>query len=131
MEIKKVAGGWEYNGILWKDYDQLLASIKAEESSPGTDINSKAKLRFVYDSSQGQDCLGYYVAQYLDKPKTSITSLAQEIGVSRETIYKWIEGSQPSAKNIHKVAEVLDVTIDQLVNIYTLAYSKKLELEWR
>lgn len=130
MAIKKVDGGWEYDGILWKDYDQLLASIEAEKRSPGSSLDGSQKLRFVYDDSQGKDCLGYYVARYLERPHTSIAELAKRIGVSRETIYKWIEGSQPSAKNIPKVSEVLGVSIERLIAIYTLAYSKKLEQEW-
>lgn len=130
MAIKKVEGGWEYDGILWQDYDQLLASIEAEKRSPGSSLDSTQKLKFVYDDSQGEDCLGYYVARYLEKPHNSISKLAKSIGVSRETIYKWIEGSQPSAKNIPKVSEVLGVSIERLVAIYTLAYSRKLKQEW-
>lgn len=130
MEIKKVDGGWEYDDIIWEDYDDLLASIEAEKRSPGSNIDSNQKLRFVYDDSQGKDCFGYYVARYLEKPHSSITDLASRIGVSRETIYKWIDGSQPSAKNIHKVAEVLGVSIERLIAIYTLQYSKRLKNEW-
>lgn len=46
------------------------------------------------------------------------TDLAQKLGVSMKTVQSWEGGrSQPRLRHIPKLAEVLDVPTDQLVEI--------------
>lgn len=85
MEIKKVKGGWEYNGIVCSNKADLEDAIRAEKENP-TPKALLPELKLVWHPEMGTDCLEYEIAQYLAKPGNNIKTLTDLIsGKNRET----------------------------------------------
>lgn len=80
MEIKKVDGGWEYDGVVCTNKEDLIASIEADKEVPPTDSSDspEQELEIIWEPSMGKDCLEYYIAQYLILPGKDLQSLRHE-----------------------------------------------------
>ena len=55
------------------------------------------------------------VKDLCDKQGIPIMALEQKAGLSNGTINGWKGGSKPLAESLYKVAQVLNVTIDDLI----------------
>lgn len=81
MEIKKVPGGWEYQGIVRGNKEELLESIAAEHQS--SDLAEPQpedkKFELVWDPDMGKSCLRYFVALYLAERGNTLHTLQNEL----------------------------------------------------
>ena len=58
----------------------------------------------------------------------SVTELAKRVGVSRTTLYKWInKTSMPTLKELFKLSDVLSITVNKIV----LDFKKESEVKWK
>ena len=48
----------------------------------------------------------------------TITKLANDVGVSRPTVYGWYNGKEPSVQDIIKLAQVLNVQSSKIFKDY-------------
>lgn len=58
--------------------------------------------------------------ELLKKNRYSVPVLAEELGVSCPTIYKWVhKEAEPSPKRVKALAEKLNVTVAELIDVLT------------
>ena len=61
--------------------------------------------------------LGENIARYRNEKGLSQEKVAEYIGVSRQAVTKWESNiSRPSSDNLFKLAEILEVSVDNLLN---------------
>ena len=59
---------------------------------------------------------GQRIMQLLTESKIDVKTLANTIGISNQSVYKWINGrSLPTLENIYQISKILDVPIDEIV----------------
>lgn len=64
----------------------------------------------------------YEIQKALDEKNLSIYKLAKITGIRDSTLHNYKRGSEPSFKNICKIADALDVSLD---------YFRKEESQWK
>lgn len=113
MGIEKVKDGWLYDGLLFvkkKDAEAAMKASEQEQSLPeGFEEDREKKIHLLYDDEDARS-FGFFVFQFLKKHKgkKTIKAVAQEIGVSKQTFFKWINGeSMPSAKHCRDIKRVM------------------------
>lgn len=104
MEIKKTAKGWEYDGVVFTDEMSAEAARSATLESAGHEIESeKLEARLIYDNERPTS-FGLFVTAHLKQSGCSIARLATDLGVSRQTIFDWINAkSIPTRKNVEAI----------------------------
>ena len=116
MEIKKTKHGWEYDGVVFTKKSDAIEAKKATEQNKDLPISLQdqtKKTTMIYDSEK-HTSFGFFVASYIQKTKgkKTILALSNEIGVSKQTFFKWINGeclpSHKHVKNIKKVMKCSD-----------------------
>ena len=72
--------------------------------------------------------IGEKMTEY--KPDMTYEGLAEKLGVSRESVYKWrIQANQPPLKMIYRIAKILNCSAQQLIYDYIdQDYSVKTDL---
>lgn len=78
MAIKKVAGGWEYDGIVMTDKQDLIDAIEAEQADP-TPKRPLPEAVLLWTPEMGNSDLNYKLAQYLMQPGNDLQSLEKLI----------------------------------------------------
>lgn len=76
MEIKKVEGGWEYDGVVMTDKQDLLDAIQAEKEDP-TPERPVPPAHVLWHPEMGTEDFRYELAQYLMQPGNDLQSLAR------------------------------------------------------
>lgn len=120
MEVNKVKGGWSYDGIIFKKKADAFAAKEANEkddSLPSFLKGNKPRSYMIYDSDQPTS-FGLFVSDYITqgKGKRTIQGLSDEIGVSKQTFFKWINGeSFPSEKHVAQIKKVMKCSDKVLV----------------
>ena len=62
--------------------------------------------------------LGQYISKRRKHMRLTQTDLAERVGVSKSAIAKWeLDGGLPDRDNLKKIAEVMDVSVDDLHRI--------------
>ena len=119
MEIKKTPKGWEYDGLLFttkKDALECKASTEKDNTLPEDLKMGSGKVKIIYDSEH-HTSFGYFVSQIIinSKGKLTIKSLAEKIGVSKQTFFSWVNGdSLPSAANTEKIRKITRSTKEDI-----------------
>jgi plasmid maintenance system antidote protein VapI len=139
MEIKKVANGWEYDGIVFTTKkDAKSCKDETEKDAPSMlpkGASPKDKPIFEYDSKDPTS-FGEFVAAYSMKNEISFTDLAKNIGVTKQALYDWINGtSMPSAKNSKNIIDATQCSNAELIsalktNLY-IKLAKSLGMDWQ
>lgn len=109
MEIKKVAKGWEYDGILFKDERSAHLTKEATESALPTKAKSVPQsqdFKLKYDGTKGSS-FGRFIEQVMTKQDKGIVHLARDLSVSRQTLFDWMNAeSVPTIKHLMQLARV-------------------------
>ena len=81
-----------------------------------TDVYEERK--FSKDNAEnGQRALSGYLQEYLRNNACSRYQLAKNLGVGQTTMERWLqEGSMPETAILIRIAELLDMSIDDLLN---------------
>jgi ribosome-binding protein aMBF1 (putative translation factor) len=108
MEIKKTNKGWEYDGILFKDKRSALLTKKASEGVKSAKKKSTSKdAKLLYDGTRNLS-FGKFIEEVLKAQDKSIVQLAADIGVSKQTLFSWMNGD--SIPTLRHLETILDVT---------------------
>ncbi len=108
MEIKKTNKGWEYDGILFKDKRSALLTKKASEGVKSAKKKSTSKdAELLYDGTRNLS-FGKFIEEVLKAQDKSIVQLAADIGVSKQTLFSWMNGD--SIPTLRHLETILDVT---------------------
>lgn len=81
MKIKKVEGGWEYDGVVMTDKQDLLDAIQAEKEDP-TPERPVPSVDFVLHPEFGDEEFRYQLAEYLKQPGNDLQTLTRLIADS-------------------------------------------------
>lgn len=117
MEIKKTKNGWEYAGIVFTDEESARRVQEASEKDNSLPANFPKSPQFElkYDGERPTS-FGSFVTDYLKKNDKTIVAFAEEIGVSRQTLFNWMSGiSLPTGKHAAIIKEVMNCTALQLI----------------
>ncbi len=108
MEIKKTNKGWEYDGILFKDKRSALLTKKASEGVKSAKKKSTSKdAKLLYDGTRNLS-FGKFIEGVLKAQDKSIVQLAADFGVSKQTLFSWMNGD--SIPTLRHLETILDVT---------------------
>ena len=117
MEIKKTSRGWEYDSIVFTDKRSALLTKKASEAAPTSKRSSvpKAKdLQLVYDSNDDVS-FGLFIEKVLKRDDISLVDLAAALGVSRQTLFNWMNGdSIPTRRNLESIMAVTCCSLNEV-----------------
>lgn len=59
---------------------------------------------------------GHKIMELLQKSNISVKTLANTLGVSNQSVYKWINGkSLPTLENMYQISKILNVPIDEIL----------------
>ena len=63
------------------------------------------------------ETFGQRLRQLLKKEKLSQQEVADELNIPRNTVWRWINNqATPESNNLHKLAALLHITVDELLN---------------
>ena len=63
------------------------------------------------------ETLGQRIRRLLKKEKLSQQEVADELNIPRNTVWRWINNqATPESNNLHKLATLLHITVDELLN---------------
>lgn len=62
------------------------------------------------------EAMGKLIEQLLKLKNMSVSDLAELIGVSKVSVGEWLKGKRPSIINICKIADIFNVTVDEIVS---------------
>lgn len=117
MEIKKTKKGWEYAGIVFADEDSARRVQEATDKDDSLPANFPKNPQFElkYDGERPTS-FGSFVTDHLRRNNKTIVALADEIGVSRQTLFNWMAGiSLPTSKHAASIVAIMGCTALQLI----------------
>lgn len=118
MEIKKTAKGWEYDGIIFADKRSAILTKKANESASSafnkSSIPKSGDFYLVYDSAD-EVSFGQFIEKISNKLNMSLVDLAAAFGVSRQTLFNWMNGNSiPTRKNLESIIQVTRCSLNEI-----------------
>lgn len=104
----------EYRKFLIKKIDRLRKEIAYERERP--EPPEKTKLSLAGNLYVPTSCITPHVLEYVKRPYTTVTALAEEAGVSHKTIMNILDANTEWTND--KIAEAVFMALD-LEHIYT------------
>ena len=124
MEIKKVKNGWEYDGLVFTDRSEAEeVKKKSEIDFIESDLVIESP-RVAYDKNKPTS-FGLFVSEYIFKKGGTTTSLAGSLEVSKQVLYKWINGdSIPTKENTLQILKFMKCSKRELSKAFKTYYIK-------
>lgn len=136
MEIKKDKRGWLYNGNIFTTEEDAHRAKKADEDPEAEAFWSKldykvpenAQPELAYDGIRSATSFGTFVTKFVSENSMSIVRLAKEIGVSKQSVFDWMNGkSIPSTNHALKLIQVTGCSTDMLMQALSDNFQKQKE----